>query len=108
MKLWQATNPKTRDFRVDTIGRNWKETDLTPVTKGRMDRQGHEARSRLDRLLRRTDVPFRREAIEVHDRGCRHTGHPAFSSVPAKEALTSTSRSNFVLECSFSAEVDLP
>ena len=30
VKLWQATNPKTRDFRVDTIGRNWKETDLTP------------------------------------------------------------------------------
>ena len=108
VKLWQATNPKTRDFRVDTIGRSWKETDLTPVTKRRMDRQGCEARNRLDRLLRRIDVPFRREAIEVHDCGCRHTGHPTFSSVPAKEALTSASRSKFVLECSFSAEVDLP
>ena len=34
VKLWQATNPKARDFRVDTVGRNWKETELTPSRKG--------------------------------------------------------------------------
>ena len=34
VKLWQATNPKTRDFRVETIGRVWKDTALEPVKKG--------------------------------------------------------------------------
>jgi PhoPQ-activated pathogenicity-related protein len=28
--LWQAHNPKTRDFRVDTIGKIWQETKLKP------------------------------------------------------------------------------
>ncbi len=26
--LWQATNPKERNFRLDTIGKAWKSTDL--------------------------------------------------------------------------------
>ncbi len=28
VKLWQATNPTARDFRVDSIGEAWKSTDL--------------------------------------------------------------------------------
>ena len=28
VKLWQATNPNTRDFRLDTIGTAWTSTDL--------------------------------------------------------------------------------
>jgi PhoPQ-activated pathogenicity-related protein len=28
VKLWQATNPNARDFRVDSIGEAWKATDL--------------------------------------------------------------------------------
>ena len=28
VKLWQATNPEARDFRVDTIGKTWKSSDL--------------------------------------------------------------------------------
>jgi PhoPQ-activated pathogenicity-related protein len=28
VKLWQATNPEARDFRLDTIGPAWKDTDL--------------------------------------------------------------------------------
>ncbi|MEN6608535.1 MAG: PhoPQ-activated protein PqaA family protein, partial [Bryobacteraceae bacterium] len=28
VKLWQATNPNARDFRLDTIGRAWKATKL--------------------------------------------------------------------------------
>jgi PhoPQ-activated pathogenicity-related protein len=28
VKLWQATNPDARDFRVDTIGKIWTSTDL--------------------------------------------------------------------------------
>lgn len=28
VKLWQATNPNARDFRVDAIGKTWTSTDL--------------------------------------------------------------------------------
>ena len=34
VKLWQATNPKARDFRLETIGPVWKDTVLTPESKG--------------------------------------------------------------------------
>lgn len=32
--LWQATNPKARDFRVDTIGKAYTSTVLHPTSKG--------------------------------------------------------------------------
>ena len=32
--LWQATNPKARDFRLESIGKAWKSTPLPPVEKG--------------------------------------------------------------------------
>jgi PhoPQ-activated pathogenicity-related protein len=32
--LWQATNPKARDFRVETIGRAYRSTDLKPEADG--------------------------------------------------------------------------
>lgn len=32
--LWQANNPKTRDFRVDTIGRAYKPIELKPLADG--------------------------------------------------------------------------
>ena len=32
--LWQATNPKARDFRVDTIGRVYRSTVLKPEPNG--------------------------------------------------------------------------
>ncbi len=34
VKLWQATNPKTRYFRVDRICRVWKSKDLEPAADG--------------------------------------------------------------------------
>lgn len=34
VKLWQATNPETRDFRVEKIGKVWTSTDLTEKSKG--------------------------------------------------------------------------
>lgn len=34
VKLWHATNPETRDFRVDKIGRVWKSVDLTADADG--------------------------------------------------------------------------
>ncbi|MGB2807001.1 MAG: efflux RND transporter permease subunit [Sedimentisphaerales bacterium] len=35
VNLWQASNEKTRDFRVDTIGRVWKSSPLEPRDNGR-------------------------------------------------------------------------
>lgn len=32
--LWQANNPKARDFRVDTIGKAYRSTVLTPEANG--------------------------------------------------------------------------
>jgi PhoPQ-activated pathogenicity-related protein len=34
VKLWAATNPKARDFRLDTIGPAYKATPLTPRPDG--------------------------------------------------------------------------
>jgi PhoPQ-activated pathogenicity-related protein len=35
VNLWQATNPKARDFRLDVIGKAWHSTPLSP------DKAGH-------------------------------------------------------------------
>jgi PhoPQ-activated pathogenicity-related protein len=35
VKIWQATNPGARDFRVTTIGLKWKSTDLAPNAEGK-------------------------------------------------------------------------
>jgi PhoPQ-activated pathogenicity-related protein len=32
--LWQASNPKARDFRLDTLGPAWTSSPLQPVSKG--------------------------------------------------------------------------
>jgi PhoPQ-activated pathogenicity-related protein len=34
VKLWQATNPNARDFRLETIGRAWTSTTLPPKSGG--------------------------------------------------------------------------
>jgi PhoPQ-activated pathogenicity-related protein len=34
-KLWQATNPDARDFRLDVLGAKWQSTLLTPAANGR-------------------------------------------------------------------------
>jgi PhoPQ-activated pathogenicity-related protein len=35
VKLWQATNPKARDFRLQTIGPAWKSSDLAAAGPGK-------------------------------------------------------------------------
>ena len=32
VRLWQATNPHARDFRLETIGKAWRSTDLSSAT----------------------------------------------------------------------------
>lgn len=34
VKLWQATNPAARDFRLETIGKAWTSTELTAEGQG--------------------------------------------------------------------------
>ena len=34
VKLWQATNPAARDFRLETLGAKWTSTDLAPDANG--------------------------------------------------------------------------
>ena len=34
MNLWWATNPKARDFRLETIGRAWKSSPLAAQPDG--------------------------------------------------------------------------
>jgi PhoPQ-activated pathogenicity-related protein len=34
VKLWQATNPKARDFRLETIGPAWKSSELAASSPG--------------------------------------------------------------------------
>src|SRR5260370_28428066 len=34
VNLWQATNPKARDFRLVTIGKAWKKSELKGEGKG--------------------------------------------------------------------------
>ena len=34
VKLWRASNPKARDFRLDVIGKAWTSADLKPDAKG--------------------------------------------------------------------------
>jgi len=34
VKMWQATNPEARNFRVDTIGKAWTSTDLADEVGG--------------------------------------------------------------------------
>jgi PhoPQ-activated pathogenicity-related protein len=34
VKLWQATNPKARDFRLESLGAVWKSTTLEPAGDG--------------------------------------------------------------------------
>ena len=43
VKLWYATNPKTRDFRVDKIGRVWKSEPLSERRRRHLHRQGRKA-----------------------------------------------------------------
>ena len=35
MKLWQATNPEARDFRLETFGPKWESSGLKASADGR-------------------------------------------------------------------------
>ena len=87
VKLWQASNPKARDFRVETIGRVWKDTAIQPAETGEWVAQVAKPDSGLDRVLCRVDIPREREVpAEVHDRRSRDSGHLAVSAISSRSA----------------------
>ena len=70
VNLWQATNPKARDFRLMTIGPAYKQSRCWNRAKAGLRRAGAQAGDGVDGLLRRADVRQRREgAVQVHDAG---------------------------------------
>ena len=78
VRLWQAHNPEARDFRVETLGRAYTSTVLSPTAEGLY--QGHStyAGTRLDRLVHRTDLRRRRgSTAQAHHRGDGDPGHLA-------------------------------
>ena len=48
-KLWQATNPAARDFRLETIGTAWTSTDLAAAAAAADDDDDDDGRSRARR-----------------------------------------------------------
>ena len=45
VRLWQATNPKARDFRLDVIGKAYQSAMLKPVSKGVFEGRGEKPAS---------------------------------------------------------------
>ena len=63
--LWQATNTKARDFRVATIGRGYRSTELKPeadgswVGRGAMPEKGWTASFVEVSYMTETGLPFK-------------------------------------------------
>ncbi len=55
VKLWQATNPDARDFRLEKLGPFGGAATL--AREWPICRQAGETGKRLDRLLHRNDLP---------------------------------------------------
>ena len=73
VKLWQATNPDARDFRLEMIGPAYKSTHAHRSGRRRLCREGPRAGQGLDGVLCRADFPERQlvPALQVHDPGPR-------------------------------------
>ena len=63
VQLWQAVNPKARNFRLDTIGPAYTNTPLQPSGPNTWVGNGEAAAGGLDGVLRRDDVPGRPASI---------------------------------------------
>ena len=93
VKLWQASNPKTRDFRIETIGRVWKGTDLQPAKKGEWLARVAKPEAGWTAYLRRVDLPREREEpIEIHDGSASYSGHLTVSEVCTESQSSAVSQ----------------
>ena len=85
VKLWQATNPETRDFRLMTIGPAYQSSDLQDQGGGVVRGARARAGEGMDGVLRRADIPERRQvSFQVHDGGAGESGHGAVPGVQAE------------------------
>ena len=93
VKLWHATNPEARDFRLMTIGPAYKSEDLQESGKGIYVGEHAQARERLHRLLRRTHLPQRRQVpLQVHHRRARQSRRRTFPGIQAQAVSTIANR----------------
>ena len=70
VNLWQATNPKARDFRLEADRQGLQEVAPRADARRGLRRQGRQAGDRVDGVLRGAGVRQRREgAVQVHDAG---------------------------------------
>ena len=79
VRLWQAHNPKARDFRVESVGPIYTSTVLEPQADGTYFAQVARADRRLHRLLRGSRMGQRPSLrpVQVHDRSHHHPRHAA-------------------------------
>ena len=85
--VWQAVNPRARNFRLDVVGAAYKSTTLTPpgpntwvAPRGRPNRG-------LDGVFRRDELPERREvSVEDHERRTDPAGQASVRGAEAEAA----------------------
>ena len=84
--LWQATNPAARNFRQDAIGNAYTSTSLTPQRTEHLGRPRAATAEGLDGVLRRDDVPERRQIpLQGHERRAGRARHAPVSGASAQE-----------------------
>jgi PhoPQ-activated pathogenicity-related protein len=84
VRLWQATNPKTRDFRLESIGAVWTSSNLSDTGNGVYVGYVPPSDAGLVGVHRGGDVfwihPDPHSAGKragLYDRRARHAGHPS-------------------------------
>ena len=76
VKVWQAMNPKARNFRLDAIGAAYTSTALTPSGPNTWVARIRPPPAGMDRFLHRADVPERREVrLQGNHRRARAARH---------------------------------
>ena len=68
--LWQATNPKVRDFRLEAVGPIWKSSAMEPTAPGTYVAKVASARQRIHGVFYRVHLRQRRgEPVQIYDPG---------------------------------------
>ena len=79
--LWSATNPNARDFRLETFGKQWTATPLTPIGPNTWEiRVPAPAKGWTAYFAEFTFDVGAKSAAEGHHRRPCDTGHAAVSS----------------------------
>jgi predicted nuclease of predicted toxin-antitoxin system len=69
VKLWKATNPNNRNLSIGICGPNLSQRSAGTGESRRVCWKGPRSLKKADGILRRLDLPKRREiSVQVHDR----------------------------------------